>query len=75
MITGRTLLFHCLMGAVLALAPQAIAAGDQSQPTTTEKVIRDTKEAVESTKQYTMQQKDSFQKTIHKRCFTCTPPP
>ena len=64
MIAGRILLFLCLMGALLALPPQAIAAGDQAQPTTTEKMIRDTKEAVESTKQYTVQQKDSFQKTI-----------
>ena len=64
MIAGRILLFFCLAADVLAPAPQAIAAGDQAPPSTTEKMIRDTKEAVESTKQYTLQQKDSFQKTI-----------
>ena len=64
MIAGRVLLFLCLTGATLAPAPQAIAAGDQASPSASDKMIRDTKEAVESTKQYTMQQKDAFQKTI-----------
>ena len=54
MIAGRVLLFLCLTGAMPGLAPRAIAAGDQASPSTTEKMIRDTKEAVESTKQYTM---------------------
>ena len=64
MIAGRVLLFLCLMGSMPALVPRANAAGDQAPPSTSEKMIRDTKEAVESTKQYTMQQKDSFQKKV-----------
>ncbi|ULA58069.1 MAG: conserved exported protein of unknown function [Nitrospira sp.] len=64
MIAGRVLMVLCLMGVMLAPVPRALAAGDQAPPSTTEKMIRDTKEAVESTKQYTLQQKDIFQKTI-----------
>ncbi len=64
MIVGKILLFLCLTSALLTSDPWTVAAGDQSQPSTTEKVLRDTKEAVESTKQYTLQQKDTFQKTI-----------
>ena len=64
MIAGRILMSLCLTGAILGLAPRAVAAGDQASPSTTEKMIRDTKEAVESTKQYSMQQKESFQKTV-----------
>lgn len=64
MIAGRVLVVLCLTAVGCGLAPLAIAAGDQAPPSTTEKMIRDTKEAVESTKQYTIQQKDSFQKTV-----------
>ncbi len=64
MIVGKTLLFLCLMGTLLAMAPRIGVAGDQPQPSTAEKVLRDTKEAVESTKQYTLQHKETFQKTV-----------
>ena len=64
MIRGKTVAFLCLMSPLLAISPQAINAADHLQPSTTEKVIRDTKEAVESTTQYTMQQKDTFQKAV-----------
>ncbi|HMU30331.1 MAG: hypothetical protein KF854_04570 [Nitrospira sp.] len=64
MIAERVLVVLCLTAVGCGLAPLAIAAGDQAPPSTTEKMIRDTKEAVESTKQYTIQQKDSFQKTV-----------
>ncbi len=64
MMTGRVLLCLGLMSLLPGFSLPAIAAGDQAPPSTTEKMIRDTKEAVESTKQYTMQQKESFQKTV-----------
>lgn len=64
MIAERVPVVLCLTAVGCGLAPLAIAAGDQAPPSTTEKMIRDTKEAVESTKQYTIQQKDSFQKTV-----------
>ena len=64
MIAERVLVVLCLTAVGCGLAPLAIAAGDQAPPSTTEKMIRDTKEAVESTKQYTIQQKESFQKSV-----------
>ena len=64
MMTGKVLLCFCLMSPLLGFSHPAIAAEDQAQPSTAEKMMRDTKEAVESTKQYTMQQKELFQKTV-----------
>ncbi|MGC3975113.1 MAG: hypothetical protein QM771_12120 [Nitrospira sp.] len=64
MIAGRVLRVIYLTAIGFGLTPMAFAAGDQAQPLTTEKVIRDTKEAVEFTKQYTMQHKERFQKTV-----------
>lgn len=64
MMTGRVLLCLCLLSPVLGFSLPVVSAGDQAQPSTAEKMIRDTKEAVESTKQYTMQQKELFQKTV-----------
>ena len=58
------LLFLCLISSFGGFAARALAAGEQPQPSTTERMVRDTKEAVESTKQYTLQQKESFQKTV-----------
>lgn len=58
--TGTAL---CVISAFLMITPWAVA-GDQTQPSTTDTVIRDTKEAVEATKQYSIQQKETFQKAV-----------
>ena len=63
MAVARTLAFLCMIGISLTLPPRA-TAGDQPQPSATDRVIRDTKEAVEATKQYTLQQKETFQKAV-----------
>lgn len=64
-LIGGLLLSSCVMGLSLAtVGDEAFAAAEAPQPSTTDKVIRDTKEAVESTKQYTLQQKEAFQKTF-----------
>lgn len=58
--TGMTL---CLISAFLTITPWAFA-GDQTRSSTTDTLIRDTKEAVEATKQYSIQQKEIFQKAV-----------
>lgn len=64
-LVGSMLLCWSVVGPSPAITGrEALAAADQPQPTTTDKVLRDTKQAVESTKQYTLQQKEAFQKTI-----------
>ena len=64
MTGGRIVLMLCATGTLLTIAPWTVGADDQPQPSTTDKMVRDTKNAVEVTKQYTLQQKDAFQKTI-----------
>ncbi len=65
-MTGtRTLTFLCLIGTSLTVVPWA-TAGDQPPPSTTDTVLRDTKEAVEATKQYTIQQQETFQKAVQR---------
>ncbi|CAE6772840.1 MAG: hypothetical protein H8K06_12335 [Nitrospira sp.] len=64
-LAGRALLCWSFVAPSPAIiGTEALAAADQPQPSTTDKVLRDTKEAVESTKQYTLQQKEAFQKTF-----------
>jgi archaellum component FlaC len=63
MNVGRTTLVLCAMSILLTMANGPAAAGDQ-QPSTTDKVLRDAKEALEATKQYTLQQKEAFAKTV-----------
>ena len=63
MFPGKTLVCLCLIGAGLITTAWA-TAGEQPQPSTTDKVVRETKEAAESTKQYTLQQKETFQKAV-----------
>lgn len=58
------LLFVTVMGLQFTIAPWALAASDRPQPSTTDRIVRDTKEAVEATKQYTIQQKETFQKAV-----------
>lgn len=64
-MAGSALLCWSLVGpAPVMIGTEALAAADPPQSSTTDKVLRDTKEAVESTKQYTLQQKEAFQKTF-----------
>jgi len=64
-IAGSALLCWLVVGpSPVTVDGEALAAADQPQPSTTDKVLRDTKEAVESTTQYTLQQKEAFQKTF-----------
>ena len=63
MTIGRIVLLLCVTGTLLIIAPSTMTAGDE-QPSTTDKLVRDTKDTVEATKQYTLQQKEAFQKTI-----------
>jgi TolA-binding protein len=43
-----------------------VAAGASDKPVTGDKVIRETEEAVTATKDYTIQQKDAFQRQVQK---------
>lgn len=65
MTAGRILPILCATGAFLMSSPGTVMAGDQPQLSATDRVARDTKEAVEAAKQYTIQQKEAFQKVIH----------
>lgn len=64
MTVGKILLILCATGILLTMIPWTVIAGDQPQPSATDRMVRDTKEAVEATKQYTIQQKEAFQKVI-----------
>ncbi len=59
----RIMLLLCAMNVLLTMADGPVAAGDQ-QTSTTDKVLREAKEALEATKQYTLQQKEAFEKTV-----------
>jgi predicted nucleic acid-binding Zn-ribbon protein len=50
---------------LLSIVPSNAASGDRQQPATADKVVRETQEAVEATKQYTIQQKEAFTKKVH----------
>jgi len=48
----------------LLTIPVVVAAGASDKPVTGDTVIRETQEAVTATKDYTIQQKDAFQRTV-----------
>lgn len=73
MIVGRALLGLCLTAVGYGVTPLAIAAGDQAPPSTTEKMIRDTKEAVESTKQVPCSKKRAFKRRFKPNWRRCRP--
>ena len=57
----------CLWGIVgigLLTIPVVVAAGASDKPVTGDTVIRETQEAVRATKDYTIQQKDAFQRKV-----------
>lgn len=53
-----------IMGLGLLAMPVVVAAGAAEKPVTGETVIREAKEAVTATKNYTVQQKDAFQRKV-----------
>jgi signal transduction protein with GAF and PtsI domain len=59
---GRVL--WVIAGIGLFAIPVAVSAGATQKPVTGDKVIRETQEAVTATKDYTIQQKDAFQRKI-----------
>lgn len=64
MILGRILLVLWVQGTCLTITPWIAQAGEPPQPSTTDRMVRDTRDAFEATKQYTLQQKETFQQTV-----------
>ena len=54
-----------IVGIGLLAIPVAVMAGASDKPVTGNTVIRETQEAVTATKDYTIQQKDAFQRKVH----------
>jgi Ulp1 family protease len=55
-----------VVGLSVIAIPFAVAAGTSNKPVTGDRVIRETQEAVTATKDYTIQQKDAFQRKVQK---------
>jgi len=53
-----------IIGIGLLTMPAVVAAGASDKPMTGDTVIRETQEAVTATKDYTIQQKDAFQRKV-----------
>ena len=53
-----------IVGIGLLAIPVVVAAGASDKPVTGDTVVRETREAVTATKDYTIQQKDAFQRKI-----------
>ena len=53
-----------IVGIGLLIIPVVVAAGASDKPVTGDTVIRETQEAVTATKDYTIQQKDAFQRKV-----------
>ena len=53
-----------IVGIGLLMIPVVVAAGASDKPVTGDTVIRETQEAVTATKDYTIQQKDAFQRKV-----------
>jgi ribosome-interacting GTPase 1 len=53
-----------IVGIGLLTIPVVVAAGASDKPVTGDTVIRETQEAVTATKDYTIQQKDAFQRKV-----------
>jgi uncharacterized membrane protein YccC len=64
MTIGSRIVMLCVAGILQAVASWTAAAGDQPRTSTTDKMAQDTKEALEATKQYTLRQKEAFQKNV-----------
>ncbi len=57
-------MLYGIVGIWLLAMPVVVAAGASEKPVTGETVIREAKEAVTDTKDYTIQQKDAFQRKV-----------
>ncbi len=57
-------MLYGMVGIWLLAMPVVVAAGASEKPATGETVIREAKEAVMATKNYTIQQKDAFQRKV-----------
>src|SRR4026208_1757415 len=53
-----------LWGILLLTIPVGVVAGTTNKPVTSDRVVRETQEAVTATKDYTIQQKDAFQRKV-----------
>ena len=53
-----------IVGIGVLTIPVVVAAGASDKPVTSDRVIRETQEAVTATKDYTIQQKDAFQRQV-----------
>ena len=53
-----------IVGIALLTMPVVVAAGASDRPVTGDTVIREAREAVTATKDYTIQQKDAFQRKV-----------
>jgi hypothetical protein len=53
-----------IAGIGLLVIPAIVAAGSPDKPVTGDTVIKETQEAVKATKDYTIQQKDAFQRKV-----------
>ena len=53
-----------IVGIGLLAIPVSVAAGASDKPVTSDTVIRETQEALTATKDYTIQQKDAFQRKV-----------
>lgn len=54
-----------LWGILLLTIPVGVVAGATNKPVTSDRVVRETQEAVSAAKDYTIQQKDAFQRKVH----------
>lgn len=64
MTLKRISLMLWIVMALQTTLPSHAAAGDREQPSAADKMVRETQEAVEATKQYTIQQKEVFTKKV-----------
>lgn len=64
MTIGKLAMTFCAAGILQVVIPWAAGAGDQPPSSTTDKMLRDSKDALEATKQYGLQQKETFEKTV-----------
>jgi signal transduction protein with GAF and PtsI domain len=53
-----------VVGVVALVLPAVVEAGTSDKPVTGDTVVRETQEAVTATKDYTIQQKDAFQRKV-----------
>ena len=64
-MTGRKIfILICAIGICQANMAWTEAAEERSKTTSTDSIVRDSKEALETTKEYTLRQKEAFEKRV-----------